>query len=252
MSEVRRPSGRRDPDLVDAAVTVRLAELAARYFLPPEAPAQLGRLLETLATDPEAPTTVRRPADAVDRHVADSLSGLEVDAVAQAGTIADLGSGAGFPGLALACARPEARVWLVESVARKAAFVERAAAAAGVRNTTVVAARAEEWAQGRETADAVTARALAPVDIVLEYAAPLLRKGGVLVAWTGRRDPAEEEAGARAAATLGLEPVEVRTVRPFAGARDRHLTLYLKVGSTPNRFPRRPGMARKRPLGGRR
>jgi 16S rRNA (guanine527-N7)-methyltransferase len=74
----------------------------------------------------------------------------------------------------------------------------------------------------------------------------LLRRGGVLVAWKGARDAAEEAPGA---AELGLEPVEVRAVEPFPGARDRHLHVYFKSGPTPERFPRRTGVARKRPLG---
>jgi 16S rRNA (guanine527-N7)-methyltransferase len=95
----------------------------------------------------------------------------------------------------------------------------------------------------------VTARAVAPLDALAEYAAPLLREGGALVAWKGRRDPDEEAAGARAAGVVGLEIAEVRPVQPFAAAEHRHLHVYVKVRPTPDRFPRRPGMARKRPLG---
>ena len=97
--------------------------------------------------------------------------------------------------------------------------------------------------------DAVTARAVAALPVLVEYAAPLLRADGVLVAWKGARARDEEEAGARAAASVGLEPVEVRHVVPFEGARDRHLHVFCKVSPTPERFPRRPGMAEKRPLG---
>ena len=82
----------------------------------------------------------------------------------------------------------------------------------------------------------------------MEYAAPLLAAGGALVAWKGRRDGAEEADGAAAADRLGLAVGGVVRVQPFPTARDRHLHLYLKVGSTPNQYPRRPGMARKRPI----
>jgi 16S rRNA (guanine527-N7)-methyltransferase len=85
--------------------------------------------------------------------------------------------------------------------------------------------------------------------VLVEYAAPLLRCGGVLVAWKGARDDEEERRGAAAAAALGMEVEEVRSVAPFAGARNRHLHVLRKVGATPEGFPRRPGMARKRPLG---
>jgi 16S rRNA (guanine527-N7)-methyltransferase len=85
--------------------------------------------------------------------------------------------------------------------------------------------------------------------VVLEYAAPLLRLDGTLVDWRGKRVVAEERAAARAAEELGLALVSIEKVQPFKGARDRHLHLYVKVWETPLKFPRRPGMARKRPLG---
>ena len=168
-----------------------------------------------------------------------------------AGAIADVGAGAGFPGLALAAALPEARVDLIESAARKCAVIDRLATAAGLANARSVAERAEEWAagEGAEAYGAVAVRAVAPLAVLAEYAAPLLRIGGVLVAWKGSRDAAEEAAGARAAARLALEPMGTIRVEPFGGARERHLHAYAKVGVTPAGFPRRPGVARKRPLG---
>jgi 16S rRNA (guanine527-N7)-methyltransferase len=199
---------------------------------------------------------VSEPAAALDAHVADSLSGLEVDDLARARRVADLGAGAGFPGLALAIAMPRAKVDLIESAGRKSAVVARLAQAAKIENARAITARAEEWAAtpaslggGAGAYDAVTARALAALPVLVEYAAPLLRARGVLVAWKGARAREEEEAGARAAAAVGLEPLEVRRVVPFEGARDRHLHVFCKISPTPERFPRRPGMAEKRPLG---
>jgi 16S rRNA (guanine527-N7)-methyltransferase len=231
-----------------SAVGARLAELAARYDLPATAVPVLTSLLDVVASDPTAPTTVSEPAAAVDVHVADSLAGLEVAELRAAERIADLGAGAGFPGLVLAAALPRARVALVESVGRKCAFLGRAAEAAGLANVDVVAARAEEWRDGLVACDAVTARAVAPLGVLAEYAAPLLRPGGVLVAYKGARDAEEEAGGARAAGALGLEPRPVQPVRPFPKADHRHLYVYSKVRETPARFPRRAGMARKRPL----
>ncbi len=225
-----------------------LAALAERYGLPTAAQQQLDGLLNAVAADPHAPTTVRAPAEAVDVHLADSLVALELPAVRAATAIADLGAGAGFPGLPLAIALPEASVALVESTARKCAFIEAAAASAGLTNARAVAERAESWEAGRDAHDLVTARALAPLAVIAEYAAPLLRVGGVLVAWKGRRDALEERDAAAAAAQLGLAAEEVRPVAPYAGAEHRHLHVLRKVEPTPSRFPRRPGMARKRPL----
>lgn len=208
------------------------------------------RLLEALAAEPDPHTTVSDPAAAADVHVADSLSGLEVAELAAASAIADVGAGAGFPGLILALALPGARVDLIESQRRKCDLIERLAAAAPAPNARAVCARAEEWAaaDGREAYDAVTARAVAPLAVLAEYAAPLLREGGVLVAWKGRRDPGEEAAGAAAAAALGLEPAGVVAVQPYAASRDRHLHVYRKAAPTPSRYPRRPGIAAKRPI----
>jgi len=193
---------------------------------------------------------VALPADAARIHLADSLSGLDVPEIAAARRVADIGAGAGFPGLALAVAVPAAHVDLVESTRRKCEVIERLAAAAGLENATAVPERAEDWArgQGREGYEVVTARALAPLAVLAEYAAPLLGRDGVLVAWKGRRDRAEEQAGAAAAAQLGLAPERVSHVVPFAGARDHHLHVLRKVAPTPDRFPRRAGQARKRPL----
>jgi 16S rRNA (guanine527-N7)-methyltransferase len=229
-------------------VKTRLGELAARYGLDSAASRSLGGLLDLLEADPAAPTTVREPDEAVDAHVADSLVALELTEVRSAGQVADLGAGAGFPGLALAAALPGARVSLVESVGRKCSFLARAVGAGGLGNVSVVCARAEEWADGLASCDLVTARALASLPVVVEYAAPLLREGGTLVAWKGRREPAEEAAGAAAAGQLGLELVEVRHVDPFTTARHRHLHVFRKTAPTPARFPRRAGIASKRPL----
>jgi len=210
---------------------------------------QLDRLLEVLAADEHAPTAIREPEHAARAHIADSLAALEVEALRDARQIADLGSGAGFPGLAIAVALPGAEVSLIESQRRKCEFLERARAAAGVQNARVVCARAEQWDAGLSRNDVVVARALAPQAVVLEYAAPLLREGGSLIDWRGRRDAQAEERADGAAAELGLRRQEVRRVVPFAGATDHHLHVFVKAQPTPARFPRRAGVARKRPLG---
>ncbi|WCB97086.1 Ribosomal RNA small subunit methyltransferase G [Baekduia alba] len=227
---------------------LRLAELAERWELPAEAPQQLRRILELVAAEPTSITTVRDPAQGVDVHVADSLAGLAVPSLRAARAVADLGAGGGFPGLVLAAALPDATVTLVESVGKKTDFLRRTAETAGLANVAVVTGRAESWAAGAGTQDVVTARALAPLNVLAEYAAPLLREGGRLVAWKGKRDPSEERDGVHAADVLGLESLAPIAAETFPGADERHLYVYLKVRSTPSRFPRREGMARKRPL----
>jgi len=206
-------------------------------------------LLTALAAEPDPHTTVSEPGEAADVHVADSLSGLEVPELRSARSIADVGAGAGFPGIVLALALPDARVDLIESARRKVEVIERLAAAAGA-HVRALPVRAEEWAAGEGAAayEAVTARAVAPLAVLVEYAAPLLAPGGALVAWKGARDIDEEAAGAAAAAIVGLEPGPVIAVTPYRASQNRHLHVYLKVRETPERFPRRPGRAAKRPL----
>jgi 16S rRNA (guanine527-N7)-methyltransferase len=234
---------------VDASIA-SLDRLLRRWPLPPDAPEQLRRLLALVSGDGSAPTNVREPQQVIDDHLADSLVALDVrDVVWQDSTIADLGAGAGFPGLPLAIALPGSDVFLVESNARKCQFLTRAARECDVPNVSVVRERAELWCDGLGRCDVVVARALAALPVVAEYAAPLLHVGGALVAWGGRRDPTEEAAAARAAAQLGLEPRPPIPVSPYEAAEHRHLHVMVKVAETPARYPRRPGVARKHPLG---
>jgi 16S rRNA (guanine527-N7)-methyltransferase len=253
--------------------------LAERYRLGEHERDRLVEMLRVLAEDEHAPSAVRDPAAAVEVHIADSLVAVDLPQVRGASQIADVGSGAGFPGLPVAVACPGSHVWLVESSARKCAFLRRAVRAVEIENVEVACVRVEDWAAGLGICDVVLARAVAPQPVVLEYAAPLLKRGGVLVEWRGALEPRDERASAAAAGELGLERVEVRPITTKArrahpdhrrtgasratgsptgreqkatggaSGSGRYLYLHLKVRDTPERFPRRPGMARKRPLG---
>ena len=172
--------------------------------------------------------------------------GLDVPELDDAGRIADLGAGAGLPGLVLAIERPEAEVVLVESVRKKCAWMERTIESLGLRNTRVACTRAEQLEEA--PFDVVTARALGSLPVLCEYAAPLLREDGVLVAWKGAVDQAEEADGLAAARVLGLEYESVLPVEPYRGSEHRALHVFRKIAPTPDRYPRRPGMAAKRPL----
>jgi 16S rRNA (guanine527-N7)-methyltransferase len=217
---------------------------------PTAAEPALEALLEMLA-EPRAPVSVSSVPRARDVHIEDSLSGLEIKPLTAARRVADLGSGAGLPGLVLAACLPDAHFDLIESLGRKCEFVREAAARMGLENVTVACERSEDWAssQGREAYDAVTARAVGSLATLAELASPLLREGGVLVAWKGARSEEEESELARTAPGVAMEPLEVRSVRPYRGSRDRHIHLLRKNGPTPNGLPRRPGMAAKRPFG---
>lgn len=233
----------------DPRLEAGVAALVQRYGLPPDSLGKVAVLVDRLANDPHAPTSVRDPIAILDRHLADSLVALELEPVRQAQHALDLGSGAGLPGLPLAAALPRASFVLLESAARKSAFLKRTADACEISNVQIVQDRAESYVDGRDHHDLVTVRAVASLEVNLEYAAPLLKLGGTVVLWVGRRAPEREAAAGRAAEELGLAPVEVRRVEPFPQARDRHLYVTSKVKETPTGFPRRPGTAVKRPLG---
>lgn len=198
-------------------------------------------------------TAISTLEEARDIHIADSLAGLEIPALTAAKRIVDIGSGAGFPGLVLAVALPQTEIVLVDSVRKKMEAAARFVRELELDNVECVWGRAEEIAElggpHREHYDVVTARALAPLAVLLEYAAPLLRVGGSLVAWKGDPTPDELSAAERAAELLGFKRGELVATKPFKDARSRHFWLAEKTQPTADRYPRRPGVALKRPLG---
>ncbi len=232
------------------------AESALLARAPVQGVMALRELVELIAADAHAPTTVREPQEAWRTHVLDSLTGLEVPQLADAKRIADVGAGAGFPGIALAAALPGAHVDLIEATSRKCDFMRSALERTRIDNARVVNARAEEWAAsrppdgGRGDADVVTARAVGRLSTLAELASPLLREGGVLVAWKGRRDAGEEAEAERAVERLAMRPAEILPTPEAAGFEHRHLHVFIKSAPTPPGLPRRAGMAKKRPFGG--
>jgi 16S rRNA (guanine527-N7)-methyltransferase len=184
-------------------------------------------------------------------HVEDSLAGLDVAELREAGRIADVGAGAGFPGLVLAVALPAAQIDLIESVGRKCEFMRAAAEAAEIANATVLNSRSEDLAKagGRERYDAVTARAVGRLSTLAELASPLLKPNAVLIAWKGRRDEDEETQLDRASESLAMTPEQILDVGHKAGSEHRHLHVIRKTGPTPGNLPRNPGIAKKRPKG---
>jgi 16S rRNA (guanine527-N7)-methyltransferase len=215
-----------------------------------EARAKLERVLALLAEERASVSSVVDER-AWQVHVVDSLTGLEVAGLQGANRIADVGAGAGFPGLVLAVALPQAQVDLLESVGRKCEFMRGAIDAAGIANAAVLNTRSEDWASadGRETYDAVTARAVGRLSTLAELASPLLKPNGVLVAWKGRRDEDEEHQLQAASADLSMAPEQILDVGNRAGSEHRHLHVIRKSGPTPANLPRKPGIAKKRPKG---
>lgn len=171
-------------------------------------------------------------------HVEDALPAA---GLLERGPVVDVGSGGGSPGLPLAVAHPELHFHLLEAQRKKCAFLEDAARE--FPNVSVVCARAEEHArgEGRDAYGAALARALAPAPVAVEWCLPLVAPGGLAILYVS----APDERAAGVARALGAEGPEVVSI---SGARRRHLLVFRKVAPTPPGFPRRPGMARKRPL----
>ncbi len=188
------------------------------------------------------------------KHFLDSLSCLRVlGTLAPAARCIDIGAGAGFPGLPLKIVLPQMRLTLLESVGKKVVFLEHMVAELGLGNVEVVKGRAEELGRRpdyRETYELALARAVAGLPVLLEYALPLLRVGGVFVAQKGS-EVAEEVQGAEPAMKLlGGRLEEVRAVQLPGLELPRHLVVVEKTTLTPDKYPRRPGIPAKRPLKG--
>lgn len=199
-------------------------------------------------------TAISDPEEAVELHLLDSLTGLPwLPAGPEPVQVVDIGTGGGFPGVPLALARPESlRVLLVDAQGRRVRALEEGLRRLGVGNAVPVHARAEELGRGglRERCDAAVARAVGSLPVVAEYALPLLRPGGRLVAYRGREGDVEARQAAAGLGELGGETVGVvRVTLPFSGA-GRTLVVVEKRRPTPARYPRRPGIPEKRPLGG--
>ena len=171
--------------------------------------------------------------------VADALRARPLIGESLPELVVDVGSGNGSPGIPLAIdyGRP---VTLLEAASRKAAFLRRVVAELGIE-AAVVAERSEHYARaaGRDRFDLVLARALAPPPVALELCLPLARAGGRVVLWTGDVD------GDVIDEVAELLAARVSRIEPYGG---RRLVEVAKLGATPQRFPRRPGMAAKRPL----
>ena len=188
------------------------------------------------------------------QHLLDSLSCFSVREVALQGRLIDVGSGGGLPGIPLAIAQPELNVSLLEATEKKATFLQLAKEHLRLTRLNIINERAEDTGKekgSRDKYDLAITRALASLPVVMEYSAPFVKSGGVILAMKGRLEEDEIAAGKRAAAKLGAEFQEVAKVplRPELEQKQRHIAVFRKIASTPTGYPRRTGLAKKRPLG---
>jgi 16S rRNA (guanine527-N7)-methyltransferase len=200
-------------------------------------------------------TTILDPQDILVKHFLDSLSCLlainSKRSPKQALRVADVGSGAGFPGLPLAIMRPDIQLTLVDATEKKCAFLRHMVSALGLPNARVVHARAENLGRDREHRghyEWAVARAVARLPVLLEYLLPLTRSGGRCLAQKTETARAEIQDAKRALAVLGGEVENVLPVELPGIAEPRHLIVIKKVAATPDGYPRRTGVPAKRPL----
>lgn len=189
----------------------------------------------------------RMEQDELDGHIKDSLAILDFTSLAGKGV--DIGSGAGFPGLILAIYCPEVLFWLIESDMKKSMFLEKACAECGIRNVQVLQKRAEEAGRDsllREGFDFCTSRAVAAMNVMLEYSLPLVKKGGLVFMWKGPKWQEELKEADNALKVLGGQVIDVYSYS--LQDHQRYIVVVEKKELTPEKYPRRVGIPSKRPL----
>ena len=198
-------------------------------------------------------TAVEGEGELLDRHFVDSLTVIRTGLLDGVSTLIDVGTGAGFPGMVLAMARPETRVTLLDSQQKRLTFLKAVAAETGTENVTLVHARAEDGARQpelREKFDLACARAVAPLNVLCELLLPYVRVGGRMLCWKGPGLAEEMESGRRAAFLLGGK-MDSPVSCPIAGRDWEHQLLPVhKIGTTPKKYPRKAGTPKREPLGG--
>ena len=197
-------------------------------------------------------TAVAEEEELIDKHFVDSLTVLRTDLVKPGASLVDVGTGAGFPGMVLAMARPDLHVVLMDAQRKRLKFLEAVAAEAGAGNAEILHARAEDAARDRkhrEQYDIAAARAVAPLNVLAEYLLPFVKTGGCALCWKGPALKQELEAGRRAAHLLGGR-LEMPVSCAVAGRDWEHTILPVrKTERTAAAYPRKAGTPKAKPLG---
>lgn len=197
-------------------------------------------------------TSLTDDLDIIDKHFIDSLSLVRCEPPGHSARVADVGTGAGFPGIPIKIYQPDIQLSLLESIGKKALFLRHIVAELKLENVDVVNQRAEAVARDperREQYDLAVARCVARLSVLAEYCLPLLSVGGKFVAYKGSEAEAEAEESEAALEKLGGRLEIIQRIDSTSAAVDtRALVFIQKIEKTPDRYPRRPGMPRKRPL----
>jgi 16S rRNA (guanine527-N7)-methyltransferase len=205
-------------------------------------------------------TAITDYADVQVKHFLDCLAALPLLAeelgeplpLQTARHLLDVGSGAGFPGLPLKIAAPRLQVTLMDGTGKKILFLQEMVSRLALAHVKLAQGRAEEMGRNpdyRGQFDLVTARAVAPLNVLVEYLLPLVRRGGLAVIYKGASAPQEFIEARKAIDLLGGETVRLAPVQVPLLGEQRFILLIKKSKPTPERFPRGQGLARKKPLG---
>jgi 16S rRNA (guanine527-N7)-methyltransferase len=196
-------------------------------------------------------TAIRDEESIRTKHFLDSLSCVLAWKANPPHRLADVGTGAGFPGIPLKIIYPTIALTLVESVGKKAMFCQHIVRVLGLENVEVIQARAEEVGhrpEHREKYDWVVARAVAKMNVLAEYLLPLVKVGGMMLAQKGENAPIEAHEAEKAMKLLGGKLTQLMPVHLPGVADDRYLVLVSKVAATPPKYPRKAGVPLKQPL----
>jgi 16S rRNA (guanine527-N7)-methyltransferase len=197
-------------------------------------------------------TAIREPEAAWRRHIIDSLTVLPgMEHLTEGGTVIDVGSGGGLPGIPVAIARPDLSVTLLEATGKKAEFLRRCVAELPLPNARVISGRAEHVAHDntyRQQFDVALSRAIGPMREMLEYTLPFVKLGGVLLAMKGPKAEQELADSADALDTLGGGELQVYEAYPEGFDQNTVIVSVAKERPTPKTFPRHPGIPRQTPL----
>ena len=185
----------------------------------------------------------------IKEHIADSASILKVRGFDEAGTVCDVGTGAGFPGIVIAALSPEKEVTLIDSLSKRLKVIEELAGKAGISNIRLVHARAEDaghMPELRERFDLATARAVAAMPVLAELCVPLVRTGGEFIAFKTGSSRDEIKEAQRAANILGVGSIDTQDAG--VPGTDHIFAVMKKVRKTPGKYPRKAGEPARKPL----
>lgn len=196
-------------------------------------------------------TAITEYDEVMKKHFVDSISLIKAIDVTKSISVIDVGTGAGFPGLALKIAYPQMRITLLDSLNKRVQFLDTVICEFGLKDIETVHGRAEDYAKTgklRESFDLCVSRAVANLSTLSEYCLPFVREGGRFISYKSEKVAEEAQAASHAIALLGGEvEKQVEFLLPDSDIY-RNLFVIKKVKKTPGKYPRKAGLPGKEPL----